>query len=127
LVNYTNLYGIYKFALETKLENALGKRKRPVATNLVQRHAKPVQGVVVLDRLAQQRPKAGEPRVLMLLQKRARTIRQSSDTVNHYFIRLKLGTKHPEKCCLHNGRLPGMPARDGVAHREAARYEYNTF
>ena len=34
-VNNTNLYGIYKFALETKLENVY-KRKRAGSTNLAQ-------------------------------------------------------------------------------------------
>ena len=109
MVNNTNLDGIYKFALETNLENALGKRKRPVATNPAQRPTKPVRGLVVLIQSAQQRPKAGEPRALALLQKRAHTIRQSSDTVNHYFIRLKLCTNTLKSVVFATGGSPVCP------------------
>ena len=100
LVNYTNLYGIYEFALETKLKNVLQKGR----TNGHNSAQQPMQGCG--------RASAGQPNCPTtrarpcILQKSPRLIRVLHGDSKHDCTRDTFYIEHPQKPYLITESVP---------------------
>ena len=100
----------------------LRKGKRTVATESAQQ---PSPGAATrMSRwpsVAQDRKAHARARVL---QKNPWTNRLLRDASDHYCTRDVFYIKDLRTCCLRNGTVPGVPTRDGTAHRRQRRLRW---